>query len=130
VRLGFAPGPLIPFFLRAMEARSLRRYLLSGERFAAEAAMRIGLVHELYDTVDGDAALAALLDELLLAGPNAVTVAKGLLRRLGQPPVSKELLVELQREFDQRRHSPEAVEGVASFREKRKPRWAAPEHEQ
>ena len=130
VRLGFAPGPLIPFFLRAMEARSLRRYLLSGERFAAEAAMRIGLVHELYDTVDGDAALAALLDELLLAGPNAVTVAKGLLRRLGQPPVSKELLVELQREFDQRRHSPEAVEGIASFREKRKPRWAAPEHEQ
>ncbi|MGZ5813704.1 MAG: enoyl-CoA hydratase/isomerase family protein, partial [Xanthobacteraceae bacterium] len=35
VRLGFAPGPLIPFFLRAVEARSLRRYLLSGERFAA-----------------------------------------------------------------------------------------------
>jgi methylglutaconyl-CoA hydratase len=74
--------------------------------------------------------LAALIDELLLAGPNAVTVAKGLLRRLGQPSVSKELLVELQHEFDQRRHSPEALEGVASFREKRKPRWAAPEHEQ
>ncbi len=51
------PGPPIPFFLRAMEARSLRRYLLSGERFAAEAAMRIGLVHELYDTDDGDAAV-------------------------------------------------------------------------
>jgi enoyl-CoA hydratase/carnithine racemase len=74
--------------------------------------------------------LAALIDELLLAGPNAAATAKGLVRRLGQAPVSKELLVELQRDFDARRHSPEAVEGVASFREKRKPRWAAPEHEQ
>ena len=36
VRLGFAPGPLIPFFLRAIDARSLRRYLLSGERFKAD----------------------------------------------------------------------------------------------
>ena len=62
--------------------------------------------------------------------PNAAATAKGLVRRLGQAPVSKELLVELQRDFDARRHSPEAVEGVASFREKRKPRWAAPEHEQ
>ena len=77
VRLGFAPGPLIPFFLRAIEPRSLRRYLLSGERFAAEAAMRIGLVHELYDADGGDAALAALIDELLLAGPNAVAQRQG-----------------------------------------------------
>jgi methylglutaconyl-CoA hydratase len=130
VRLGFAPGPLIPFFLRAIEARSLRRYLLSGERFAAEAAMRLGLVNELYDADGGDAILAALLDELLLAGPNAVAVAKGLLRRLAQTPVSKELLAELQREFDERRLSPEALEGVASFREKRKPRWAVPGYEQ
>ena len=42
VRLGFAPGPLIPFFLRAIEVRSLRRYLLSGERFAAGEAKRVG----------------------------------------------------------------------------------------
>jgi methylglutaconyl-CoA hydratase len=92
--------------------------------------MRNGLVHEHYDAAGGDAALAALLDELLLAGPNAVATAKGLLRRLAQTPVSKELLAELQREFDARRHSPEALEGVASFREKRKPRWAATEQEQ
>ena len=91
--------------------------------------MRTGLVHEIYDA-DGDAALASLTDALLLAAPNAAATAKGLVRRLGQAPVSKELLVELQRDFDARRHSPEAVEGVASFREKRKPRWAAPEHEQ
>jgi len=123
VRLGFAPGPLIPFFLRAIDARSLRRYLLSGERFAAEEAMRIGLVHKLCALEAGDAALADLINEVLLAGPNAVAHAKSLLRRLTQTPISQELPAELQAEFDQHFHLPEATEGRASFREKRKPKW-------
>lgn len=123
VRLGFAPGPLIPFFLRGMSARSLRRYLLSGERFTAAEALRIGLVHELCDVDAGDAALAKLIDEVLLAGPNAAVHAKELLRRLTDKPVTTELLADLQFEFNQRVESPEAVEGRASFREKRKPKW-------
>jgi methylglutaconyl-CoA hydratase len=123
VRLGFAPGPLVPFFLRAIDARSLRRYLLSGERFAAEEALRIGLVHQLCDFTAGDAALSALIDEMLVAGPNAVADAKRLLRRLTHVPISPELLAELQSEFDTRFNSPEAAEGRASFREKRKPKW-------
>jgi methylglutaconyl-CoA hydratase len=123
VRLGFAPGPLIPFFLRAVDARALRRYLLSGERFAAEEAMRLGLVHALCAAEGADAALARLLDELLLAGPGAVAQAKRLLQRFAPALPSKELLAELQREFDQYFQSPEAAEGRASFREKRKPRW-------
>jgi methylglutaconyl-CoA hydratase len=123
VRLGFAPGPLIPFFLRAINARSLRRYPISGERFAAEEALRIGLVHQLCALEAGDAALAKVIDEMLLAGPNAVAHAKGLLRRLTHVAVSPELLAELQGEFDARFNSPEAAEGRLSFREKRKPKW-------
>jgi methylglutaconyl-CoA hydratase len=123
VRLGFAPGPLIPFFLRGMSARNLRRYLLSGERFTAVEALRIGLVHELCDTDAGDAALAKLIGEVLLAGPNAAVQAKELLHRLTDVPITKELLAELQFEFNQRLEAPEAVEGRAAFREKRKPKW-------
>jgi methylglutaconyl-CoA hydratase len=123
VRLGFAPGPLIPFFLRGMSARSLRRYLLSGERFTAADALRIGLVHELCDANGGDAALLKLIEEVLLAGPNAAVHAKELLRRLTDKPITTESLAELQLEFNQRLESPEAVEGRASFREKRKPKW-------
>ncbi|HKA78674.1 MAG TPA: enoyl-CoA hydratase-related protein [Xanthobacteraceae bacterium] len=127
VRLGFAPGPLIPFFLRAIDPRSLRRYLLSGERFAAEDALRIGLVHQLCAAESADAALAAIIDEMLHAGPNALAHAKQLLRRLTQVPISKELLAELQGEFDQRLESAEATEGRAAFREKRKPSWFPPQ---
>jgi len=123
VRLGFAPGPLIPFFLRAIDARNLRRYLLSGERFAADEALRVGLAHQVCDFAAGDAALSALIDEMLLAGPNAVGHAKALLRRLTHVPVSPELLAELQSEFDVRFNSAEAEEGRASFREKRTPTW-------
>lgn len=123
VRLGFAPGPLIPFFLRAIDPRSLRRYLLSGERFAAEEALRIGLAHQLCAPDAADAALAAVIDEMLHAGPDAAAHAKHLLRRLTNAPISQDLLAELQREFDQRLDSPEAIEGRASFREKRKPGW-------
>jgi methylglutaconyl-CoA hydratase len=126
VRLGFAPGPLIPFFLRATDPRSLRRYLLSGERFAAEEALRIGLVHQLCAPDVADAALAAVIDEMLHAGPDAAAHAKQLLRRLTNVPISQELLAELQGEFDQRLESPEAIEGRASFREKRKPNWFPP----
>jgi methylglutaconyl-CoA hydratase len=130
VRLGFAPGPLIPFFVRAIEARSLRRYLISGERFTAEEAMRVGLVHQLYDIEAADAVLTRLLDELLLAGPHAAAQAKRLLLRFTQALPSQELLGELQREFEVGFRSPESVEGRAAFREKRKPRWMRPENEQ
>ena len=123
VRLGFAPVPLIPFFLRAIDARGLRRYLLSGERFAAGEAMRLGLVHELGEDGGEMRTLDRLVDEVLHAGPNAIADAKRLLRRLTPTPISKELLAELQSEFADGFNSPEAEEGRASFREKRKPRW-------
>jgi methylglutaconyl-CoA hydratase len=123
VRLGFAPGPLIPLFLRAIEARGLRRYLLSGERFAAVEALELGLVHELCDAETADAALARIAEELLLAGPRAVAQAKRILLRLAHPPPSPEFLAGLQAEFERGFHSPEADEGRASFREKRKPSW-------
>jgi methylglutaconyl-CoA hydratase len=123
VRLGFAPGPLVPFLLRAIVPRSLRRYLVSGERFGAEEALRIGLVHELCGPADADAALARMIDELLRAGPTAAATAKRTLRRLGNAP-TKELVAELQAEFQAVFNSAEAQEGRASFREKRKPGWS------
>ena len=122
VRLGFAPGPLIPFFLRAIDARGLRRYLLSGERFGAGEAIRLGLVHELCEAGGEMMTLNRLVDEVLHAGPNAIADVKRLLGRLSLAP-SSELLAELQSEFADGFNSPEADEGRASFREKRKPGW-------
>jgi methylglutaconyl-CoA hydratase len=126
VRLGFAPGPLLGAFARGLGFRALRRYLLSGERFAAEDAHRLGLVHRLCDLPELDGAVDALIEELLLAAPDAAAAAKRLLRRHAPAPLSADELRDLQRDFDAMRDSAEAAEGRAAFKEKRKPNWYPP----
>jgi methylglutaconyl-CoA hydratase len=123
VRLGFTPTSLAPLFLRAMGAREFRRYALSGERIAAAEAMRLGLVHRLCAAAEIEAVLADLLDSLLLGAPRAQAALKAATARLGATPVTPELLRQLEAGFPAALTSPEAVEGVAAFLEKRKPGW-------
>jgi methylglutaconyl-CoA hydratase len=123
VRLGFAPGPLIPFVVNAIGYRHARRLLLSGERFDAEEALRIGLVHRLCEPGEAEAALARALDEIMQAAPGAAGQAKAMTRRLRDEPITPALLTELESAFRASGTSAEAQEGRAAFREKRPPRW-------
>lgn len=122
VRLGFAPGPLIGFFARAMGYRALRRYLLSGERFSAEEAHRIGLVQELCDAQALETAADELIDALLLGAPGAAARAKSVLQKQAAA-LSLNELRDLQKAFESMAASSEAAEGRAAFKEKRKPSW-------
>jgi methylglutaconyl-CoA hydratase len=126
VRLGFAPGPLLGTFARALGYRALRRYLLSGERFSAEEGHRLGLVHRLCDAPELDGVVDELIDELLLGAPDATATAKGLLRRHAPAALSGDELRDLQRAFDAMADSPEAAEGRAAFKDRRKPSWYPP----
>lgn len=123
VRLGFAPGPLVPFLVRAMPPRVLRRYLVSGERFAAEDALRIGLVHELCEATDTEATFAKAVEELLEAAPQAASNAKRALHAQSGEAFTDEQMAALQAEFRRGAQSAEAQEGRAAFRDKRKPSW-------
>jgi methylglutaconyl-CoA hydratase len=123
VRLGFAPLPLVPFLVRAINPRSLRRYLVSGERFDATEAQRIGLVHEVAEASALNEALAGAVAGFLEAGPGAAVAAKRVLRAQANGAITDDLLAELQREFRTGAESEEAREGRAAFRAKRKPRW-------
>jgi methylglutaconyl-CoA hydratase len=77
VKLGIIPAVISPFVLPKIGAHA-RRYFLTGERFDAQAALRIGLVHEVAD--DLDAAVDRVIGEVLTAGPEAVREAKKLIR--------------------------------------------------
>jgi methylglutaconyl-CoA hydratase len=77
VKLGIVPAVISPFVL-AKIGQHARRYFLTGERFDAQTALRIGLVHEVAD--DLDAAVHLIVDQLLSSGPNAVREAKKLAR--------------------------------------------------
>jgi methylglutaconyl-CoA hydratase len=84
VKLGIVPAVISPFVLPKIGAHA-RRYFLTGERFGAEAALRIGLIEEVAD--DLDAAVDRVLSELLTAGPEALREAKRLIR---ERPAGKE----------------------------------------
>ncbi len=114
VKLGIIPAVISPFALAKIGPGAARRYFLTGERFDAETALRIGLVHEVADDLDG--AVERVLEELLSAGPQAVRWAKRLVRERPDGPETARWIAE-------RRASDEGQEGLRAFLDKRKPRW-------
>lgn len=66
VRLGIIPGVIAPYVVAAIGERRARRYMLSGERFSASEAYRLGLVHEIvHDEAALDDAIGDLIESLL-----------------------------------------------------------------
>jgi methylglutaconyl-CoA hydratase len=114
VRLGIIPAVISPFVLPRIGPGAARRYFLTGERFDAETALRIGLVHELAEDLDG--AVSAVVRSVLAGGPVAVRAAKQLIRERPQGTATAEIAA-------QRRSSAEGQEGLRAFLEKRAPGW-------
>ena len=121
VRVGMAPVRLAPIFIRAMGHRNFRRYGISGERMDAAEALRVGLVHQLCTPQELDAAIADVADALLHGAPGAIRELKSACAGLAVPPWPAGPATEPARRELAR--TPEAAEGIASFREKRKPSW-------
>jgi methylglutaconyl-CoA hydratase len=113
VKLGIIPAVISPFVLAKIGAAA-RRYVLTGERFDADTALRIGLVDEVAS--DLEEAVDRVVGEVLTSGPEAVREAKSLLR---EPPPADQLPHVAAR----RRTSAEGQEGLRAFLEKRSPEW-------
>jgi len=120
VRVGMAPLGVAPFLVRAMGHRSFRRYALSGERISPTVALRIGLAHEVCEPAQIDETLARIADELLHGAPGALRELKQASDRYSAPSLAALLADKPAPHGPQ---SVEAREGIASFREKRKPSW-------
>ena len=114
VKLGIVPAVISPFALAKIGSGAARRYFVTGERFSAEVALRIGLVQEVAD--DLDAAVERVASELLSAGPRAARAAKQLARRTHTADETARLIAE-------HRTSDEGQDGLRAFLEKRDPSW-------
>ena len=116
VRLGIIPAVISPFVLARIAPSAARRYFVTGERFDAGHALRIGLVDEIVEQLEAgvDAVLAAILE----GGPNAVRAAKRLVRERPAGEETARIAAEL-------RASDEGQEGLRAFLERREPRWRA-----
>jgi methylglutaconyl-CoA hydratase len=126
VRHGIAPTPISTHLVNAIGLRQTRRYALTGERFGAEAAARIGLVHEVVPAEQMEARLAEVLDAILLGAPGATARTKqSFLGANGLLLNAREVEL-LAHEGWMQRQSAEGREGTTAFREKRKPGWYKP----
>lgn len=114
VKLGIVPAVISPFALAKIGTGAARRYFVTGERFTAETALRIGLIHGVVDDLDG--AVADVVGELLSAGPAAARAAKALARASRTADETARLIAA-------HRTSAEGQEGLRSFLEKRAPGW-------
>ena len=115
VRLGIIPAVISPFVFAKTGAGAVRRFFLSGERFGADTALRIGLV----DEVDGelDEAVERVVSEILKSGPEATRAAKRLVR---EQPTDGEVLARIAAGL---RAGDEGQEGLRAFLERREPSW-------
>jgi methylglutaconyl-CoA hydratase len=124
VKLGILPAVISPFVLPRIGEGQARALYLSGERFGAERALRIGLVHEVLADEDAlDARVEALLGELFSAGPTAVRQAKLLIRAWRGMPAG-EFAADTVRIAARQRVSDEGQEGLTAFLDKRRASWS------
>jgi methylglutaconyl-CoA hydratase len=115
VRLGIIPAVISPFVFAKISAAGSRRFFLTGERFDAATALRIGLVDEIAD--DLDSGVERIVGEILKSGPQATRAAKKLVR---ERPAGGEALARLAAGL---RAGAEGQEGLRAFLEKRPPDW-------
>jgi methylglutaconyl-CoA hydratase len=127
VRWGLTAAIIIPQLCDAIGVRQVRRYALTGERFGADEARRIGLVHDVVPLAELEQAGARIVEQLLANGPEALAETKALAMEssFGGMSVDDAAYARLVRMHSAKRQTDEAAEGLASFAEKRPANWAA-----
>ncbi|MFP6742428.1 MAG: enoyl-CoA hydratase/isomerase family protein [Alphaproteobacteria bacterium] len=124
IKLGLIPATISPYVIAAIGERQAGRYFLTGERFDADEARRIGLVHEVVDDLDAlKMAGERMVERLFAAPPGALADAKDLIAAVAGRPIDAVLIEDTARRIAARRSHAEAGEGIAAFLEKRKPGW-------
>ena len=114
VKLGIVPAVISPFALAKIGPSAARRYFVTGERFMADVALRIGLVHEVAEDVDG------ALERVARRAARAQGPKPRAAPRCSPAPRAAEETAE---RIAEHRTSPEGQEGLRAFLEKRPPRW-------
>ena len=121
-KLGILPAVIGPYVYRKVGSAEFRRLAMMAGRIGAEEALRIGLVNQLSESLEG--AESSIIDEILTTGPMAVAEAKKLTLTFDRwTDTDEELRMWTLDKTSEMRGSDEGQEGLASFLEKRPPNW-------
>jgi methylglutaconyl-CoA hydratase len=121
VKLGILPAVISPYVIAKIGETHARALFLTGERFDAERALRIGLVHRVADDVD--AAVEETLAQLRTSGPEAVRACKKLIAHVAASELAEAVPYTIEA-IAERRVSKEGQEGMSAFLKKEKAPWA------
>ncbi len=121
VRLGLIPAVISPYCISKIGESHARAWMISGEKFSASEALRMGLVHEVVKASELDARMELIKKRFLAAGPEAAKEAKKLVRGvMKNMKGSEDLTCNM---IADRRVSAEGQEGMNAVLQKRKPAW-------
>lgn len=123
VKIGLTPSTISPYVLAAIGERAAHYYFLTGERFSASEAYRLGLIQQM---TTADALLStglSIANILLQNSPAAIIQAKHLIRDIAKEKITQGLVQKTAEHLANVRSSQEAQEGLRAFLEKRSPEW-------
>ena len=122
-RLGILPAVIGPYLVNAVGLRQAKALALLAQRIDAQRAYEIGLVQQVVVPDQLDAAVDALVAELLLGSPQAQSAIKTFFGQLSVAPVSEAVREYSAQTISRARTTADASEGFAAFLGKRPPQW-------
>ena len=123
VRVGVIPAMISVVVIPKLGIHNTMWLFLTGERFSAQRAAQLGLVHRAVPVADLDRAIEDIIGMIRLGGPNAIREAKQLVRRVPELSMD-EAFRYTSKKIGELFAGDEAAEGMLAFLEKRKPKWA------
>jgi methylglutaconyl-CoA hydratase len=123
VKIGLVPSTISPYVIDAIGERHAKRYFMTAERFDANTAVQIELVHEAVEKSLLDDKVEQLVTAILSNGPEAVAVAKQLIFAVSGKPIDSKLIEHTCEVIAGIRISAQGQEGLSAFLDKRKPNW-------
>ena len=123
VKIGLVPSTISPYVIAAIGERHAKRYFMTAERFDANTALQIELVHEAVEKSLLDDKVEQLVTAILSNGPEAVAVAKQLIFAVSGKPIDSKLIEHTCEVIAGIRVSAQGQEGLSAFLDKRKPNW-------
>jgi methylglutaconyl-CoA hydratase len=123
VKIGLVPSTISPYVIAAIGERHAKRYFMTAERFDANTALQISLVHEAVEERFLDDKVEQLITMILSNGPEAVVAAKQLVFAISGKAIDSTLIEHTCEVIAGIRVSAQGQEGLNAFLDKRKPHW-------
>ncbi|MDX3773615.1 enoyl-CoA hydratase/isomerase family protein [Chromatiaceae bacterium AAb-1] len=127
VKIGLIPAVISPYVIRAIGERHSRRYFITAERFNAQQALTLGLLHQVVADEQLSEAADQMINILLQNSPAAIYAARELIRLVASKPLTPELIHHTAEAIARIRVSEQGQEGLSAFLSKRQPVWSVKE---